>query len=117
LRSDSELTVSSRNDIFEPQRSTLFFGPFFSSRLLRLELIELALLLFDLRLLFGHAALKICILLLPCLHLIADQCATEKTYGRTDSGSSTGVAGRGADDAARARPGQSSIHRAFFSRR
>jgi hypothetical protein len=68
--------------------------------LLRFELLEFEALPLDLSLLRRHLLLHILFLLLPRLHLIADQGAAEQP----DSGADAGA-------------GESSNARAFFSRR
>ena len=73
--------------------------------LLRFELIELPLLTVDLGLLGGHLTLDVGFLILPRLHLIADQSAAEETHGGTNAGAGAGIAGRAADDRAQAGTG------------
>jgi hypothetical protein len=73
--------------------------------LLRLELIELSLLTVDLGLLGGHLTLYVGFLILPRLHLIADQSAAEKTHGRTDAGAGARVAGGATDNRTQAGTG------------
>ena len=72
------------------------------SRLLRLKLIQLVLLTIDLRLLRRHPSLQVFVLLLPRLHLIADQRAAEEPDRSPDASAGAGVAGGAADDRAQA---------------
>jgi hypothetical protein len=62
-------------------------------RLLRFELLDLSICPVDLSLLRGHLLLQILFLLLPCLHLIADQGAAEQANGSTNAGTGAGIAG------------------------
>ncbi|HWH77240.1 MAG TPA: hypothetical protein VNT76_07700 [Candidatus Binatus sp.] len=66
--------------------------------LLRLELIQLSLLPIDLGLLRRHPPLQVFILFLPRLHLVADERASNESYGRADASTGPGVAGGAADD-------------------
>ena len=59
-------------------------------RLLRFELLDLPICPVDLSLLCRHPLLQILFLLLPRLHLIADQGAAEQANGSTNAG--TGAA-------------------------
>jgi hypothetical protein len=73
-----------------------------SPRLLRLELIELSLLPIDLGLLRIDPPLHLGVLVLPGLHLVADQRAAEKPHGRANAGPGAGVSRGAADDRAQA---------------
>jgi hypothetical protein len=82
--------------------------------LLSSQLIQLSLLLFDLRLLIRHTALKICVLVLARLHLVPDHRAPEKSHCRSDSRSRPCIPSDGADDPAQGRTANGSIYGAFF---
>ena len=69
-------------------------------RLLRFELLDLPICPVDLSLLRRHLLLQILFLLLPRLHLIADQGAAEQPDSGADAGAGAGVAGSAADDRA-----------------
>ena len=62
-------------------------------RLLRFELLDLPICPVDLSLLCRHPLLQILFLLLPRLHLIADQGAAEQANGSTNAGTGAGIAG------------------------
>ena len=85
--------------------------------LLRFELLDLSIDPLDLSLLLRHLPLQILFLLLPRLHLIADQGAADQSDSGADAGAGAGVAGSAADDRAQAGAGESSDRGAFFSRR
>jgi hypothetical protein len=84
------------------------------AHLLRLELIELSLLPLDLGLLHLHPPLDVIVLLLPSLHLIADERAADKTDRRSDAGPGACVSSRAADDGAQPRASQRPDCRALF---
>jgi hypothetical protein len=86
------------------------------ARLLRFELIELSLLPLDLGLLHLHPPLHVFVLLLPRLHLIADERAPDKTDRRSDAGPGPRVSGRAADDGTQSRASQRPNGRALFPR-
>ena len=62
-------------------------------RLLRFELLDLPICPVDLSLLRRHLLLQILVLLLPRLHLIADQGPAEQANGSTNVGTGAGIAG------------------------
>jgi hypothetical protein len=68
--------------------------------LLRFELLDLSICPVDLSLLRRHLLLQILFLLLPRLHLIADQGAAEQADSGADAGAGAGIAGSAADDRA-----------------
>ena len=84
--------------------------------LLRLELLELSVLLLDLSLLRRQLLLHGLFLLLPRLHLVADQGAADQPYGSADAGAGAGMPCSAADDGAQAGPGKGSDAGALFSR-
>jgi hypothetical protein len=71
----------------------------------------------NLRLLRLQTSLYFSILLLPRLHLIADQRPAEKSNGSADTRARAGVAGGAADDRAQASTANGSDRSAFFSGR
>jgi hypothetical protein len=85
--------------------------------LLRLELIELSLLPINLGLLRIDAPLHFGVLVLPGLHLIADQRAAEKSHCGADTGSGAGIPSGAADDRAQAGAPDGSDRSALFSGR
>jgi hypothetical protein len=85
--------------------------------LLRFELVKLPLLPVDFSLLSLKAPLYVSVLLLSCLHLVADHGATEKADGSADASARAGISSRAADDRAQASAAESSIDRAFLARR
>ena|SRR5688500_856896 len=87
-----------------------------SARLLRLQPVQVSLLPVDLGLLGGKSPLDVGVLLLPLLHLIADQRSAEETDGGADAGAGSGIAGRAADNRAETGAAQSSVHRARLAR-
>jgi hypothetical protein len=72
--------------------------------LLRFELLDLSIGPVDLSLLRGHLLLQILFLLLPCLHLIADQGAADQP----DSGADAGAAMAGINTVPKLGEGDSS---------
>jgi hypothetical protein len=68
--------------------------------LLRFQSIQLSLLPINLGLLRLDLSLDVGVLLLPRLHLITNQRATEETDGGTDTGTSPCITGRAPDDCA-----------------
>lgn len=62
------------------------------ARLLRLELIELSLLPFNLGLLRRQLLLNCLVLSLTRLHLITDQRSTDKPHGSADTRTGSGIA-------------------------
>ena len=68
--------------------------------LLRLELLELSVLLLDLSLLGRQLLLHCLILLLPRLHLIADQGAADQANCSANAGAGSGMACGAADNGA-----------------
>ena len=85
--------------------------------LLRLELLQLPVLLLDLSLLCRQLLLHRLFLLLSRLHLVADQGAADQTDCSADAGSGSGVSCSAANDGAQARSGQSSDAGALLPRR
>ena len=70
------------------------------TRLLRFQLVQLSLLPVDLRLLRLKPLLDCRILLLPRLHLIANQRAAEKSDSGANAGAGAGIASGAADNRA-----------------
>ena len=87
------------------------------ARHLRLELVELLLLLLDLRLLRRHLLLQRLFLLLPLLHLIADQGAADQADGGADAGAGAGKTRRRADDRPQSSAGKCADRRPLLRRR
>ncbi len=85
--------------------------------LLCFQRVQLSLLAIDLSLLRLDLLLDSRILFLPSLHLIADQCATQKPYRCADPCACPGVPGGATDNGAQARSANGSDGSAFFSRR
>src|SRR5262245_32052577 len=84
--------------------------------LLRFELLEFSVLLLDLSLLGRQLLLHGLILLLPRLHLVADQGAADQANRSADAGAGSGVSSSAADDGAQAGPGESSDAGALLPR-
>ena len=85
--------------------------------LLRLELLELSVLLLDLSLLGRQLLLHGLFLLLPRLHLVADQGAADQANCSANAGAGSGMACGAADNGAQAGSGKSSDAGALFPRR
>jgi len=96
------------------KHSEIFFSNLLALLLL-LELLELPILPVDLGLLSGYLPLNILVLLLPRLHLVADQGAADQTDGGTNAGPGAGIAGGAANNSAQTGAGKSSDPCAFFS--
>jgi hypothetical protein len=71
----------------------------------------------DFSLLHLKASLYVSVLLLSCLHLVADHGATEKTDGSTNASARGGISGCAPDNRAQAGAAESSIDSAFLARR
>ncbi len=97
------------------KHSAIFFSNLLTLLLL-LELLELSILLLDLSLLCRQLLLHGLFLLLPRLHLVADQGAADQPYGSADARAGAGMPCSAADDGAQAGPGKGSDAGALFSR-
>jgi len=98
------------------KHSAIFFSNLLALLLL-LELLELSILLLDLSLLCRQLLLHGLFLLLPCLHLVADQSAADQTDCSADARTGTGISCSAPDDGAQAGSGKSSDSSAFLPRR
>jgi hypothetical protein len=85
--------------------------------LLLLELLDLLILSLDLRLLCRQLLLHGLVLLLPRLHLVADQGAADQTYGSTNAGASAGISCGAANNRAQTGASKSSDTGALLPRR
>ena len=85
--------------------------------LLRLELLELSVLLLDLSLLSRQLLLHGLILLLPRLHLVADQGAADQAYCGADAGAGARMSRGAANDGAQTGSSESSDSSALLPRR
>ena len=85
--------------------------------LLSLELLQLSVLLLDLSLLSRQLLLHGLFLLLPRLHLVADQGAADQTDCSAYAGSGSSMSCSAANDGAQAGSGQSSDAGALLPRR
>jgi hypothetical protein len=71
---------------------------------------------FNLGLLYGQLPLYFLFLILPRLHLVADQGPADQPHGRADTGSRSGVSRSAADNRSKTRAGECANGSTLFSR-